>query len=192
MSRLKKSVGVIVTVILLIVSLSLMLSNLKGILMPAQIKVLGLIPKPLGFIQSAVSYYLFWLALIVSVILLIVLLIIVFYPKNKTEIDLAEDNGKLILKSSAIDGLVKSLVIQKGFMKNPKVTTRLYKKKLKVRVKGDVVTKHSVIAQSEVVKADITQALQQFIGLNQPLKLQVEIAGVDTPKRLAKQNSRVE
>lgn len=192
MSRLKKAISLSLILLLLIMSGSLMLANIKSILMPKQFKLLNIIPKPTGIISTTLSYYLFWLAFIVSIVLLIVFIGILFYPKHKTEVKLQENKGKLVLTNSAIEGLVKSILNQRGFMRTPKVTARLHKKKIHVNVKGDIIHKQSVAERTEQVKKEISQGLQEFVGLNNPLKLTVEVVGFDNAHVSKRSVSRVQ
>lgn len=192
MSRLKKAASLSLILLLLIMSGSLMLAHIKSILMPEQLKLLNVVPKPTGIISTTLSYYLFWLAFIVSIALLIIFIGILFYPKHKTEVKLQDNKGKLILTNSAIEGLVKSILSQRGFMKSPKVTARLHKTKIHVNVKGDILHKQSVAERTEQVKKEISQHLQEFVGLNNPLRLTVEVVGLDNTHVSKRSVSRVQ
>lgn len=70
------------------------------------------------------------------VIVLLVILVVLFYLRWYIEYKLVDKIGKLMLKKFVIEGFVKIEVLKIGLMKFFSVIVYLYKKKVKVDVKG--------------------------------------------------------
>ena len=77
--------------------------------------------------------------LILASLILLLMLVILFYPKRRLEIQLADADGKLMLKNSAIEGFVRSLLTENGLIKDPTVSVNSRKNKCMVSVKGAIV-----------------------------------------------------
>ena len=66
--------------------------------------------KRISFLGYYLSRYIFWGTLVLSILILLSMLVIIFYPKQHLEIELENAGGELKLKSSAIEGFVRSVV----------------------------------------------------------------------------------
>lgn len=137
-----------------------------------------------GVWKEILSQYFLWAAVILFVIVLVAILVVMFFPRRYSEVELADNNGKLKLKKSAVEGYVKSLVQSEGLMKNPTVTANLYKKKFKVDVKGQVVPRSNVIANTEQLKKDLETGLKAFFGIEHDVDFNVKVKDVVEEKTI--------
>lgn len=143
-----------------------------------------------GVWKEILSQYFLWAAVVFFVIVFLAILVVMFFPRRYSEVELADNNGKLKLKKSAVEGYVKSLVQSEGLMKNPNVTANLYKKKFKVDVKGQVIPRSNIIANTEQLKKDLETGLKAFFGVEHNVDFSVKVKDVVEEKAL--KTSRVE
>ena len=156
-------------------------------------EVAGFLPQWYLHDQSnhVISLFLFWGSLTFMLALLIVSLIFFLWPKRYTEIDLSvEKNGKLLLKKSAIESFVKSIVSENGVMADPSVHVSLYKKRFKVKVVGQMCSRTAAVQQMSNLEQEIREGLENFFGLTRPVQFSVAVNEIqDSKSRLV---SRVE
>lgn len=143
-----------------------------------------------GVWKVILTQYFLWTAVVLFVILFLTILVVIFFPRRYSEIELADNNGKLKLKKSAIEGYVKSLVQSEGGMKNPNVTVNLYKKKFKVDVKGQVIPHSNVVANTGKLKKDLEKGLEVLFGIKHNVDFNIEVKDIIEEKAL--RTSRVE
>ncbi|CAM2803980.1 membrane protein [Streptococcus acidominimus] len=134
--------------------------------------------RPNFWFREALAQYFLWVSVILFIVVLVGILVIIFFPRRYSEVELADNQGKLKLKKSAVEGYVKSLVESEGLMKNPRVTANLYKKKFKVDVKGQVVPRTNVIANTEQLKKDLETGLKAFFGVEHDVDFAVKVKDV--------------
>lgn len=84
-----------------------------------------------------------------------------------------------MLKKSAIEGFVKTEVLKTGLMKSPSVTAHLYKKKVKVDVKGLLTSRTNVPEQLEHIQSDVELGLKEFFGLEKKMNTRVFVKQVE-------------
>lgn len=123
--------------------------------------------------------YFFWTAVALLLLVVIAILIVLVWPRTRTGFKLDDKSGKLYVKKSAIEGLVKTIVSANGYMKNPQVSTKLYKKKFKVLVKGDVIPRVQIFEKTKNLQEEIETSLKTFLGLHQKLTFDVMVKNTD-------------
>ena len=147
--------------------------------------------KRISFLGYYLSRYIFWGTLVLSILILLSMLVIVFYPKQQLEIELENAGGELKLKSSAIEGFVRSVVNENNFIKNPKVRVNSRKNKCLVYVEGEILPSDNIIKRTQSIKDEIGNGLTQFFGLNHGVKLDVSVKDYKHKKPTKKTVSRV-
>lgn len=136
--------------------------------------------------ESALSPYLFWLALIFMGLILIFILIIAFYPRTYTEIELADDQpGKLNLKKSALESYVRTIVEAEEIMKSPVVSAKLYKNSFKIRVSGKIIPRINITEKLEHLKQEIHTGLDTFFGIQKKINYRIEVSHIDNKRQTA-------
>lgn len=141
------------------------------------------------YIGEYIPVYLFWGNAILAVILIIALLIIAFYPRTYIDIELPTHGGKLTLKRSAIEGLVREKVLENDFLKFPRINVTLYKKKINIDVKGEIIPRVEIAEKSRLLEQEIIDSLKLFFGVDQPVKIKVEVNALN--KETNNKRSRV-
>lgn len=141
------------------------------------------------YIGEFIPVYLFWGNAILAVILIIALLIIAFYPRTYIDIELPTHGGKLTLKRSAIEGLVREKVLKNDFLKSPRINVTLYKKKINIDVKGEIIPRVEIAEKSRLLEQEIIDSLKLFFGVDQPVKIKVEVNALN--KETNNKRSRV-
>ncbi|MBS4460934.1 alkaline shock response membrane anchor protein AmaP, partial [Lactococcus petauri] len=84
------------------------------------------------YVGEYMPMYLFWGNAILAGILILALIIIAFYPRTYIDITLSNQGGKLTLKRSAIEGLVREKVIENEYLKSPNIDVILHRNKIDI------------------------------------------------------------
>jgi hypothetical protein len=141
----------------------------------------------LPFVGEYMPDYLFWGSITLAVLLIIVLIVIVCYPRTYIDVALISNNGNLTLKRSAIEGFVNEKVKENDYLKNSKIYVSLYKNKIDIDIKGEIIPRVEVAQKAKVLEQEIIEGLKNFFGLEQAVKLNVEVTSLskeDSSKRL--------
>ncbi|MBU5889769.1 alkaline shock response membrane anchor protein AmaP, partial [Vibrio cholerae O1] len=78
-------------------------------------------------------------------------------------------------KRSAIEGLVREKVLENDFLKSPRINVTLYKKKISIDVKGEIIPRVEIAEKSRLLEQEIIDSLKLFFGVDQPVKIKVEV-----------------
>ena len=138
------------------------------------------------FIGKYMTDYLFWGNIVLTVILIIALIVVLFYPRTYMDVQLTSNNGDLTLKKSAIEGFVGEKVKENDYLKNSKIAVSLFKNKIKIDIKGEIVPRVEVAQKAQVLEQEIIEGLKKFFGLEHTVKLKVKVNTLskdDNPKR---------
>lgn len=147
--------------------------------------------KKIPFVGYYLSRYVFWGTLVLASLILLLMLVILFYPKRRLEIQLADADGKLMLKNSAIEGFVRSLLTEHGLIKDPTVSVNSRKNKCMVSVKGAIVPSENIIKRSQLIQEEIASGLTEFFGINHNVKLKISVSDFKPKEAATKTTSRV-
>lgn len=143
------------------------------------------------FARKIYSSYIFWMALVLCFLTFILILVIIFYRRTYTEIKLADEHlGILLLKKSAVEGYVKTIIHESDYMKSPSVKVTLYRKKIKVIVVGKILPRVAVLEKTSQVSQDIQQGFNDFFGISKKVNFKVKVENIEEKKNVA--SSRVE
>ncbi|MBJ8325753.1 alkaline shock response membrane anchor protein AmaP [Streptococcus pacificus] len=187
MSKLTKIISFIIGILVLTFLGAVVFINAHSVVLPDYMKWLQYkieLPSYLTmFNDGFLSQYLFWVSLVLFVVIIIAILVVLFYPRTKTEIDLKEKQGTLLLSKSAIEGYVRSLIHNKEIMETPNVSVKLYKRKFKVVVSGTLESRVNVVPEVSQIKTDIEKGLREFFGLNQSVKFNISVKKIKAPQK---------
>lgn len=131
------------------------------------------------YIGEYVPAYLFWGNVILAFVLILALIIIIFYPRTYVDIKLSTQSGKLTLKRSAIEGLVREKVIENDYLKLPRINVVLHKNRIDIDVKGDIIPRVEVTKKAQLLEQEIVDYLKVFFGLEQALKIKVKVNAIE-------------
>ena len=130
------------------------------------------------YIGEKLPQYIFISASILGILLLFALLIVIFYPKTYMEILLDDKAGSLTLKRSAIEGLVRELVLDNGYIRNPKINVTLYQSTIKIDVQGEIIPRVEIVEKTKAIEQEIKESLKNFFGLNHEVKLKIKVSSI--------------
>lgn len=102
------------------------------------------------------------------------------------DVQLTSNNGDLTLKKSAIEGFVGEKVKENDYLKNSKIAVSLFKNKIKIDIKGEIIPRVEVAQKTQVLEQEIIEGLKKFFGLEHTVKLKVKVNTLskdDNPKR---------
>ena len=180
MNRGIKAIGIILSLILMSVMLMVIAISSPYLNLPFGIGRGEFLRNSLA--NYYFRQYLFWIALAVTVILLIVILVLIFYPRVKQTFVLKEDKGRLSLDKKAIEGFVSS----------PDVKVRATKNKIKVKVKGQLTRTSSLIGKTNALMTEIQNDLQEILGSQEKIKVNVAYKTFDEEEKNTANQSRVQ
>lgn len=124
--------------------------------------------------------YLFAAYTSLAILLLLGLLFIAFYPKNYIDISLAAQGGELTVKRSAIEGFVREKISETQYLKAPTINVILHKNSIDIEVRGEIIPRVQISEKAQFLEAEISQGLKNFFGLEQKVKLNVEVTTINT------------
>ncbi|OJG70412.1 hypothetical protein RV11_GL001414 [Enterococcus phoeniculicola] len=139
-----------------------------------------------------VQQYLFWVAVFFIILLLVLVLGLIFYPKSKQTFYLKENGGKVSLEKKAIEGFVRSKLNETEFVESPKVSVHATKNKLKVMIKGELKRTASILNKTEAVMLEIQNELQQLLGSQEKVKVEIAYSAYEKSSKPTGNYSRVE
>ncbi|MBS4460893.1 alkaline shock response membrane anchor protein AmaP, partial [Lactococcus petauri] len=97
--------------------------------------------------------------------------------------------GKLTLKRSAIEGLVREKVIENEYLKSPNIDVILHRNKIDIDVKGEIIPRVDIAEKAQLLEQEIVDSLKLFFGVEQPVKIKVEVNAIN--KEASSNRSRV-
>ncbi|MDA3966328.1 alkaline shock response membrane anchor protein AmaP [Enterococcus thailandicus] len=135
--------------------------------------------------------YIFWVAIVFSILVAIFILFILFYPKTKTTFVLKREHGTLAVDKKAIEGLVRTKLQAEEFIHSPRIVVRATKNRIKIKVKGELKRTSSLIGQTDQLMKEIEAEVKRLLGVNEPVQV---IVTYQQFQKAAKENkhSRVE
>ncbi|SET54683.1 hypothetical protein SAMN04487821_114101 [Enterococcus malodoratus] len=191
MNRGIKAIGIILSIIVMSVFLMVIAISSPYLNLPFGIRRTEFLRNSLS--NDYFRQYLFWIALVFTVLLLIFILVLIFYPKVKQTFVLKEGKGRLSLDKKAIEGFVRSKTQKVGFVSSPDVKVRATKNKIKVKVKGQLNRTSAHVEKTEELMKDIQRELQEILGSREKIKVDVAYKSFDDGEdKYTADRSRVE
>lgn len=135
------------------------------------------------WMSSFISQYFFVASTLLAIITILAILVVIFYPRTYTAILLKDDKGRLNINQSSIEGFVKEIILNDGYMKNPKIFVKVYKNKIRIQVKGEIIPRVQVVEKTEVLNQEVKDGLREFFGLNHKVNLQVDVTALSERDR---------
>lgn len=96
------------------------------------------------------------------------------------------------MKKSAIENYVATAIKVAGLMPNPNVNAKLYKRKFKIDVSGQLASRVGVTDQVNGIKEGIETGLKEFFGLDRSVNFKVYVKEIADSDRKRVARKRVE
>lgn len=171
--------GLAILIVLAIpLSLGLMLQNWSVVGKPLH---LGFLDS--GTMQNVTQNYLFWGGLALTVILIVLFLVIINWPKTFQLYRIRHNNGQLRISKKAIDNFTLSALRQEPFISEPKVTTQLSRRRLKVKIHGTLRSSPNATLQSKQFAERLEQDLKTLLGIDHRRKIDIRLTDFKQPRQ---------
>ncbi|MBO1126621.1 alkaline shock response membrane anchor protein AmaP [Enterococcus faecalis] len=171
MTVFKKSIYILLLIILLPIPAYCLLGN-KAL---SNLNIGNFDLSKFDFLQKYLSVYLFWASLITIILGILLMLIVLFFPEQKEEILFSKRNGQLKIKNKAIEQFIISMIEQEKWLKNPKISSKFVKNKLKVSVIGDFNQSIDLKEQSNLLNQRMTNELCHLLGITEEKYINIEL-----------------
>lgn len=189
MNRGIKALGIVLSLVLMSVLLMMAAITSPYLEFPFGIKRVILLRDLLS--NEYFKLFLFWAAIVFSIVVLILILVLIFYPRVKQTFVLKEDGNRLTLDKKAIEGFVRSKLKGVGFVSEPTVKVRATTSKIKVNVNGQLTRTSSIIGKTGTLMEEIRNELQEIVGKDEKVKVDVTYKEYEKEEK-TKNHSRVE
>lgn len=179
MSRAQKTLWLIVDLLILMVFLTVVLIYFQVSNWPLNIEGIQL------FLLD--NYYfslvIFWFSLFACVAFILIAFILIFYPKSTSYLEIKNETGTLTLTKKAVEGFIQSSLNTKDFIGSPKVNATLLKKKIKVKVTGDIKRTSGLVNKQKEWSQATEANLKRLLGVEQPIEIQIKLVNTADPKK---------
>lgn len=136
--------------------------------------------------QTISQNYLFWGGLVLTVILIVGLITILTWPKSFQLYQLTHNDGQLRVTKRAIDNFTLSALRHEPFISDPRVTTKLSRRRLKIKIHGTLRPSKNAALQSKQFTMRLERDLKQLLGMDHNRKIDIRLTDFDR-NRQAKQ-----
>lgn len=170
MQTLTKTGLAILIVLAIPLSLGLMLLNWSVVGEPLH---LGFLDS--GTMQTISQNYLFWGGLVLTVVLIVGLFVITLWPKTFQLYRTSHNNGQLRVTKKAIDNFTLSSLQHEPFISDPKVTTKLSKNRIKVKINGALRPSSNAKLQGTLYAKRLEEDLKQLLGIEHDRKIDIHL-----------------
>ncbi|MCT2899510.1 alkaline shock response membrane anchor protein AmaP [Lentilactobacillus buchneri] len=125
--------------------------------------------------------YLFWGSVALSLILVGLFLVIIFWHRPNTMYLYQKPTGQLIVTRKAISNFVLTALKQEPYIQDPKVTTRLSKHKIRIRVSGALLSSDQATQQGKEFIQTIETRLKTTLGLAPDKQISIKLNDFSQP-----------
>lgn len=134
---------------------------------------------------------LFWMSMVLGICSILLFLYYIFYPKSESQFVVPDSGGALTIDKKAIEGLTKSSLNEKNFVASPKVKVKAVRKKLHIKVIGELKKTSDLLNQEEVWKNQLRNEIKNLLGDNKGITIDVDFRDLYKEKEAAKKEPRV-
>ncbi len=143
------------------------------------------------WIADYIPHYVFWGTIVLAAILVIAFLVTLFIPTQKDGVELEDNQGKLVVKAAAVEGLVQSILSSQRAIQSSSTKVRMYKDKVKVDITGSLRRTSNLYGQSNQIAQRVQKEVNDFLGQGYPAEVQVEFNDVSEQTENHQTESRV-
>ncbi|AXX65214.1 alkaline shock response membrane anchor protein AmaP [Bombilactobacillus bombi] len=130
-----------------------------------------------------IRYYLFFSGAVVLVFLIIILIVVLCYPTRRKFNLINKNYGRLTVTTKAINNFVKASLETEPYLKNPKVSSRLTKRHLKINVSGDLLSGSNAQAKFDKYLHNLEDDLRNLLGIEQKPKVSIKLTNYHPDKQ---------
>ena len=170
---MKKAIKILLFILFLF-ALSILWPNIVTYQAVAGLKGLEM-PQTYPLIGQYMPHYLFWGSIALAAILLIAYLIFLFSPSAKAGVELTDnqEKGQLVVKPSAIEGLVQSILASERAVEQASTKATIYDKRIDVDIKGQIARTSGLYGQGQEIARRIQSEINDLLGQDYPAGINV-------------------
>ncbi|OFI47705.1 hypothetical protein BG262_08370 [Floricoccus penangensis] len=141
------------------------------------------------FIGKYIPQILFWLSLFFIALIIILLLFVIFAPKKTSSFKINKSKGSLVIEKKAIENFVLGIVKKDSDIEDPSVRAKMYRKKIKVQISGNLAPGTNVIDKKENLMEEISDKISSLLGVDSKIKSVIKFNDFEVPKSDDTKNS---
>lgn len=126
-------------------------------------------------IEPYVQPVLFWLSAVFIVIAVLLLIVTIFYPKKSSTLTVEHKNGTLKIQRRAIENFVLKIVQKEPFIENPMVKAKMSKKKIRIKIAGNMRKTMSVPEKQEELVNEVKNEVSNLMGTTESIETEVRL-----------------
>lgn len=131
---------------------------------------------PISWSNTFLAYYLLIASVLVLLLLLVFLLTVLFYPTRRKFNLINKKHGRLTVTAKAINNFVKDSLEKEPYLNNPKVSSRLTKRQIKIKIAGDFLASNNAQAKFDNYLHTLEDNLRNLLGIEQRPKIRIKLA----------------
>lgn len=133
----------------------------------------------------------FWMSMAMGIVSIMIFLYLIFYPRRESKFVVPGTNGSLTIDKSAIEALTKASLDEKNFIASPKVKVSALRKKLHIRVIGELKRTSHLINQEEAWKSHLRNDIRMLLGEEKDITIDIVFFDFYKGKNTNKREARV-
>ncbi|AWV30073.1 alkaline shock response membrane anchor protein AmaP [Limosilactobacillus fermentum] len=164
--------ALIVVVIILAFPLSIVLvfknwSTAIGTSTPMQLKF--------DWLDQYEPIYLFWSGIILAAVLIVLLIITLFWPRSQSLYLHQKSDGQVTISKKAIEHFALSALQHEPFIGNPKVSAKLSRKRITLKISGDLLNSVNAKKQTANFLNQLKKDLRICLGISEQKKIKIRL-----------------
>lgn len=116
---------------------------------------------------------LFWLSALFLILTVVLLLVVIFYPKKSSTLTIHHENGNLNIQKKAIENFVLKIVEKEPFVRNPNVKVKMYQKKVRIKISGDLRQTMSIPEKQQALVDEVKSEVSALMGTTDNIRTEV-------------------
>ncbi|OFI49338.1 hypothetical protein BG261_01785 [Floricoccus tropicus] len=144
-----------------------------------------------AYIGKYIPQILFWLSLFFIALIIILLIFVIFAPKKTNRFKISKNKGSLVIDKKAIENFVLNIIKKDSDIENPSVKAKMYSKKIKLNISGDLQPGTNVIEKKEYLIDEISEKIASLLGVTSNIKSDIRFKNFQVPEKKSESNSEV-
>ena len=119
--------------------------------------------------------YLFWSGVILAAVLIILLLITLFWPRSQSLYLHQKSDGQVTISKKAIEHFALSALQHEPFIGNPKVSAKLSRKRITLKISGDLLNSVNAKKQTANFLNQLKKDLRICLGISEQKRIKIRL-----------------
>ncbi|GHN51923.1 hypothetical protein ME801_15920 [Lactobacillus delbrueckii] len=119
--------------------------------------------------------YLFWSGIILAAVLIVLLIITLFWPRSQSLYLHQKSDGQVTISKKAIEHFALSALQHEPFIGNPKVSAKLSRKRITLKISGDLLNSVNAKKQTADFLNQLKKDLRICLGISEQKKIKIRL-----------------